>query len=278
VAEQQYGDPVADRFRGKTCVLCGTRPSVGVGEHVVSKWFKGDIAQEGPFKSENAGVPYTNRDGDLAIQETLPVPHAPMCVECNGRLNTFLEEPARPVIRKLIPQSPDHKWPTITAEEAAALGKWLLKVCLLWGHPDSDDDNPRVATGPDIGRFTFMEPEWFTWLRDCVDPPDGFTVYVSRRDPLSLFPWTGPVRRIELPSSAVVDGREVRFMKRDLGMRGLDITVVWHPGWSIEHPLVAEGRAAVLWPNPAAVDFAQLGEVREGEISIVAADDTAGAT
>jgi hypothetical protein len=108
VAEQQYGDPVADRFRGKTCVLCGTRPSVGVGEHVVSKWFKGDIAQGGPFKSENAGVPYTNRDGDLAVQETLPVPHAPMCVECNGRLNTFLEEPARPVIRKLIPQSPCH--------------------------------------------------------------------------------------------------------------------------------------------------------------------------
>lgn len=67
-------------------------------------------------------------------------------------------------------------------------------------------------------------------------------------------------------------------MKRDLGIRGLDFTVVWHPDWSIEHPLVAEGRAAVLWPNPAAVGFAQLGEVREGEISIVAADDTAGAT
>lgn len=62
---------MADRFRGKTCVLCGTRPSAGVGEHVASKWFKRDFAQEGPFKSENAGVPYTNRDGDLAIQETL---------------------------------------------------------------------------------------------------------------------------------------------------------------------------------------------------------------
>ena len=201
-----------------------------------------------------------------------------MCVECNGGLNTFIEGPARPVIRKLVTQSPDHEWPTITAEEAGALGKWLLKVCLLWGHPDSDDDNPRVAKGPDIARFTFMEPEWLAWLRDCVDPPDGFTVYISRRDPLSLFPWTGPVQRIDLPGSAVVDGREVRFMKRDLGIRGLDITVVWHPGCPIEHPRVAEGRAAVLWPNPTAVDFAQLGEVREGEISIVAADDTAGAT
>jgi len=36
---------------------------------------------------------------------------------------------------------------------------------------------------------------------------------------------------------------------------------------------LAEGRAAVLWPNPAAIDFAALGEVREGEISIVVGDD-----
>jgi hypothetical protein len=135
-----------------------------------------------------------------------------------------------------------------------------------------------VAKGPDIARFTFMEPEWLAWLRDCVDPPHGFTVYISRRDPLSLFPWTGPVQRIDLPGTAVIDGREVRFMKRDLGIRGLDITVVWHPGWPIEHPLVDEGRAAVLWPNPAAVNFAQLGEVREGETRIVVADDAAGAT
>jgi hypothetical protein len=29
------------------------------------------------------------------------------------------------------------------------------------------------------------------------------------------------------------------------------------PGWLIAHPLVAEGRAAVFWPNPAAIDFAR---------------------
>ena len=29
------------------------------------------------------------------------------------------------------------------------------------------------------------------------------------------------------------------------------------PGWPIAHPLVAEGRAAVFWPNPAAIDFAR---------------------
>jgi hypothetical protein len=29
------------------------------------------------------------------------------------------------------------------------------------------------------------------------------------------------------------------------------------PGWPIAHPLVAEGRAAVFWPNSAAIDFAR---------------------
>lgn len=270
---------MADRFRGKNCALCGIRPSVGVGEHIVPAWFKDDFAQEAPFRSENAGVTYSNRRGMVAVQETLPVPHAPMCVECNGRLNTSLEEPAKPVIRKLVPRSLGHAWPTITAEEAAALGKWLLKVCLLWGHPDADDDNPHVTRGPGIGRFTFIEPEWLAWMRDCVDPPEGFTVYVCRRDPLSeRDPWTGPAHRIELPSFVMVGDRKVRFMKREVGIFGLDAAIVWHPGWPIEHPLVAEGRAAVLWPNPAAIDFAALGEVREGEISIVVSEDNADAT
>ncbi len=202
-----------------------------------------------------------------------------MCTECNGRLNTFLEGPARLVIRKLVPRSLNHEWPTITAEEAAAVGKWLLKVCLLWGHPEADDDNPHVARGPDIGRFKFIEPEWLAWMRDCVDPPDAFTVYVSRRDPLSgCVPWTGVVHSIELPSFMMAGDIKERFMKREVGVFGLDATIVWHPGWPIENPLVTEGRAAVLWPNPTAIDFAALGEVRDGEISIVVSDDNQAAT
>lgn len=68
--------------------------------------------------------------------------------------------------------------------------------------------------------------------------------------------------------------KEQRFMKREVGLLGLDATIVWHPGWPIENPLVAEGRAVVLWPNPTAIDFAALGEVRSGEISIVISDDS----
>jgi hypothetical protein len=238
-----------------------------------------DFAQEAPYRSENAGIPYRNRHSQDAVQRTLPVPHVTMCAGCNGRLNTFLEEPARPVVRKVVPRSLAHAWPTIAADEAAALGKWLLKVCLLWGHPDADDDNPHVMRDPDIGRFTFIEPEWLAWMRDCVDPSNGFTVFISRRDPLSYInPWAGPARRIELPSFVMAGDRKVRFMTRETGIFGLDAAIAWHPAWHVEHPLVTEGRAAVLWPNPAEIDFAALGEVREGEICIVVSDDNSAET
>lgn len=67
---------------------------------------------------------------------------------------------------------------------------------------------------------------------------------------------------------------KVRFMTRETGIFGLDAAIAWHQAWHIEHPLVTEGRAAVLWPNPAEIDFAALGEVGEGEISIVVSDDS----
>jgi hypothetical protein len=58
--------------------------------------------------------------------------------------------------------------------------------------------------------------------------------------------WSGPARRIELPGYARVGDRGLRFMSREIGIRGLGITMVWYPGWPIAHPLVAEGRAAVF--------------------------------
>ena len=67
-------------------------------------------------------------------------------------------------------------------------------------------------------------------------------------------------------------------MKRAVGVFGVDAAIVWRPGWPIEQPLVAEGRAAVLWPNPTTIDFAALGEVREGEVRIVADNDSEEAT
>jgi hypothetical protein len=95
-------------------------------------------------------------------------------------------------------------------------------------------------------------------MLEGTDLPADLAVFATRR---SLFAevvaWRGPARRIELPGYVRVCNRGLRFMSREIGIRGLDITMVWHPGWPIAHPLAAEGRAAVFWPNPAASDFAR---------------------
>lgn len=120
-----------------------------------------------------------------------------------------------------------------------------------------------------------MEPERLAWMRDCVDPPERFTVYVCQGICTRIPPGLALVHRIDLPASATINGRTSRFVRRRVGVFGLDAAIVWHPGWPIEHPLVAEGGAAVLWPNPVAIDFAALGE---GEVRIVGDNDSEDAT
>lgn len=63
--------------------------------------------------------------------------------------------------------------------------------------------------------------------------------------------------------------RELRYASRSFGIRGLDITIVWHPGWPILHPLVEDGRAAQLWPSPVDVDFGALPELHPRDFSFV---------
>jgi hypothetical protein len=235
-----------------------------VGEHVIPSWFQGDFLGDAPFKSEKAGLAYLNRAGTIAGQQNLPGTHVPMCSDCNSRLNTNIEDPAKPVIRRLLPQSANHVWPTISADDAAAVGKWLLKVGLLWFHPEAVHDQPQVQQDGNLHRFVRIEPEWLAWMRDGTDPPEGFTVFVTRLSAETLA-LPGPKSRIELPRLIQVGDHELRFMSREIGIRGLDATIVWHPGWPIAHPLVAESRAAVLWPNPTEIDFMVLGEVHSDE-------------
>lgn|GEM_PF-3572387 len=261
---------VANRFPDAPCVLCDS-PSEGVGEHVISRWLIELFGRQGPFKSEKAGVPYLNRKREVALQQSLPGVHVPMCSGCNNRLNRMIEVAARPVVARLLPWSSQHVWPSIDSVEAKALARWLLKVGLLWAHPDSHHDQPQVQCDPSMTRFEFVEREWLSWMRGGSDPPDGFTVYAVRR---SLYAdwaaWPETNRQyISLPRRVVVGDRTHRFMTRSFGIRGLDVTIVWHPGWPIAHPFVEQDRAAVLWPKPAPVNFDALREAHPDEVSFV---------
>lgn len=113
-----------------------------------------------------------------------------------------------------------------------------------------------------------MPPEWLDWMRTGATPPDGFSVFVSRRGTQDPGEFNGERRRIILPR-VVVDGAELRFMSRAFGVRGLEVVIVWHPGWLILHPLVSEGRAALLWPTVTSVDFKGLPEVHPREFMFV---------
>ena len=251
---------MANRFPGETCVLCPNF-SEGVGEHSWPSWFIEEFRGQGPFNSAKGTVPYTKRDGVTPVTSTaLPSVHVPMCTRCNRHLGTTMEEPAKDVIRRVLPWSAGHVWPTVTADEAAALARWFLKIGLLSAHPKGVHDNPHVHADPSFPRFDQVEPEWMDWMRTGDTPPDAFSVYVTRRSVTSEQPWEGEKLRVIIPD-VHVGNRSLHYMSRSFGIRALDVNIVWHPGWPIRHPLVEDGRATALWPNPSTVDFGSLPEV-----------------
>src|SRR5699024_10938756 len=53
--------------------------------------------------------------------------------------------------------------------------------------------------------------------------------------------------------------RAARARVSERGIRSLNIELMHHPGWCVEHPLEVEGRAVRLWPPPNhSVDIAKV--------------------
>lgn len=255
----------SNRFPGKSCVLCPS-PSQGAGEHVWPRWLIGDFGDEGPFHTARGGVPYKTRDEEIARFEGMPGVHVPMCQPCNARLNSLVEEPAKPVVRKIFDPAA-HGWPTLTPREAADLGRWFLKVGLLLAHPDADEDSPHVARDKTLDlREPAFRPEWVSWLATGVEPADAFTVYINHLD--EGLPRKGSSAVILLPGRLRVGGQDVHFFARTVGLRDMQATIVWHPGWPILHPGVESGAAVVVWPPPGApVELFDLSPVQGREVA-----------
>lgn len=256
-------DDVSNRFPGKSCVLC-PKPSKGVGEHVWPAWLIKEFHGEGPFTIEKSGIPYPKRDGTPLKAGALHSVHVPMCEECNGRLSRSVEVPAKTVIRKIMPRSGSHTWPEITAVEAGVLARWFLKVGLLNTHPEAVHDSPQVQKDRVFRRHNQDEPEWLEWMRAEVAPPGGFSVFLTRQSVSGGQPWNGARHFLELPNVSVGE-RDLHYQTWVAGIRGIAVTIVWHPHWPILHPLVEEGRAAKLWPDPSPVNLGLLPEVHPDE-------------
>lgn len=256
-------DDVPNRFPGQSCVLC-PNPSEGVGEHVWPSWLIKEFRGEGPFTVEKGGNPYPKRDGTPATAEALPSVHVPMCGECNLRLSNSIEVPAKSVIRKILPKPGSHTWPKVTATEAEALARWFLKVGLLNTHPEAVHDSPHVRKDKAFRRKDQDEPAWLQWMRTEKAPPTWFSVFLTRQSVSGGQSWGGEKILLELPNVSV-GARNLHYQTWAAGIRGIEATIVWHPYWPILHPLVEEGRAVRLWPNPSLVDFTKLPEVHSDE-------------
>lgn len=254
------------RFRGQACVFCPNL-SVGVGEHVWPTWFIAEFHGQGPFTTSRAGVPYTKRDGETPLTaEALFGVHVPACQECNAALDTTIEKPGKPVVRRLLGHAGSAEELILSADECVALARWLLKVGLLSAHPTAEHDHPVLQRDTNVPRLTTIRPEWLQWMLAGSAPPDGFSVYLTRRDLRGEDPAPDHERRIVLPR-VIVDGEDRNFMSRSFGFAGVNVTIVWHPGWPIQHAQVDASRAVRVWPDPVKVDFGALPQVHPKELA-----------
>jgi len=210
---------MANRFPGKSCVLC-PNPSVGVGEHVWSGWFIDEYQGQGPFTASRGGAPYTKRDKKTPVtSEALQGVHVPMCETCNALLNRTVEVPAKPVVRNLLAHGDSSACLKLSAEECADLARWLLKVGILKGHPEAVHDHVGLQRDPSFPRMTTVRPERLDWMRTGSAPPDGFSVYATRRHPRGEDGAPSDKQIIVLPN-LLVDGQDLDYTSWSFGSRG----------------------------------------------------------
>ncbi|HTK24207.1 MAG TPA: hypothetical protein VL264_08255 [Gaiella sp.] len=215
-------------FAGIDCVLCGQRPSLPRGERTQSLWVPED---------DFLGASLTT--ADPLVGTTIPV-----CLRCSGTLAERFDHAARPAVEGLRRGELRLRPPP-----ARAFAQWVLKTWLLTGHPAVQASDPRSSQA----RFDLSEApqELYGWLVEEKPPPAGLSVWATRGAQAATN--GSPRYRIPLPT-VTADGRTTRFQelafRLDLVDGGvLDIELVYHPGWEIEHPLERESRAMRLWPR-----------------------------
>lgn len=233
------------------CVICGIRPAVGKGEHVWPAWFLKDADASGApsFGWSSNGEALLNRDDEplhFAERQRLLVP---ACRSCNATLDTRFEKPAKEIVRRLAPNS----WVgDAEAHEWAAVGLWFAKILLLATHPLAMHQHPKISKHRIIGDW---ETEHFSWLIDGTPPPPDLSLWAFRAEQEK----GTPTARVLLPKVVQLDdGSTTPFPMTMITLEGICLTLVYHPGWAIDHPLVAEGAAWELLHNTPEGDLADL--------------------
>lgn len=235
-------------FAGIDCVLCGQRPSLPRGDRTQSL-----LAADHDF----VGASVTMEDP--LVRTTIP-----LCLRCGNTLSERFEETARPAVEGL--------WEgelRLRPTQARLFALWVLKTLLLTAHPEAQVSDPRAS----LARFDLTEvpDEIYRWMVEEQPPPAGVSIWATRGTRAATN--GSPPDRIPLPT-ITAEGRTTRFQEFAsrldlLGAGVLDVELVYHPGWEIDHPLERAGRAARLWPRDGrrVLDLAALPVLEARELS-----------
>lgn len=224
---------------------------MGKGEHVWPAWFlkDADAARPPSFAWSSNGEALLNRyDKPLhfAVRQRLLIP---ACRSCNATLDTRFEKPAKEIVRRLAPNS----WVgEAETQEWAAMGLWFAKILLLATHPLALHQHPEINKHRIIEEW---EAEDFLWLIDGTPPPADLSLWAFRAAQEKGV----PTARVLLPKVVQIDdGSTTRFPMTMITLEGICLTLVYHPGWAIEHPLIAEGAVWELLHSAPKGDLANL--------------------
>lgn len=230
-------------MRSELCCLCQSSPAVGRGEHVYPQWYLKFLDEKGPppLGWSSNGEPVRNRGGQqihgTARQRVL----LPACEPCNNELDRRFEKPAKDAVKRLV----SSRWAGTEDQDTwRSVGLWWAKVLLLVGHPMARHEHPRVD---EIAIRYESEPPDYRWMVDGSPVPAG----------LSLWVFNGTNKEVRPACSVPVprwvtepDGSTTDFHFMMLGTEGLCVTLLSHPGWPIQHPLVVRGEAWELLHDP----------------------------
>ncbi len=239
-------------------MLCKTGRSGKDGEHVLPRWLL-DMwpAKSGPFTIFRNGSPVLSRDGRVRSQTSSARFKLPVCQECNAVLNERFEEPAKPLVRRLF-----NRGPALTHNESQVIGCWFVKTWLLLAHPEVRVSDPGWPLRP----WQPVRQALYEWMISGSQIPAGLSAWLMRIDREG--PPAAATRHLSLPT-VIADGRTIEFQVLQFGLGSIDVSLVYHPMWPIDHPLVAEERAAQLWPprDASILDVRGLALVRPREMA-----------
>lgn len=196
------------------------------------------------------GLPLTNDEGRaIRLPQRVRV-FLPVCSDCNAQLAKRFEEPAIEIVTRIA----TNRWRgQLTGAEWQVVGLWWAKIGLMLGNRAARFDHRKINDS--VPRFEGHQPD-YAWMVNNSPAPTDLSVFVHHA---SMSPGT-TVATLGVPETVdMADGSTRHSHVFQVTTPELAVSVVSHPGMTIDHPLVARGEAwELLRAAPNIGDLAHL--------------------